>query len=83
MPEAPSFDGSQPCSKTDPEMFFPHPSDRVGIAAAKEVCNTCPFITSCLKYAVGEAGLQGIWGGTTQRQRETIRTRMRKAGQLV
>jgi len=75
---APSFDGTQPCAQTDPEIFFPHPSDRQGIANAKAICNTCPFVEACLKYAVNEPSLQGIWGATTQRQRETIRTRLRK-----
>jgi len=78
MPEAPSFDGSQLCAQTDPEIFFPHPSDRAGIAAAKEICNQCPFIELCLKYALSEPSIQGIWGGTTQRQRETLRSKLRK-----
>ena len=78
MIEAPSFDGSQPCAKTDPEIFFPHPSDRKGIVAAKAICNACPFVEPCLRYAIGEPSLQGIWGATTQRQRETLRSKLRK-----
>jgi WhiB family redox-sensing transcriptional regulator len=74
------MDGSQPCAQVDPEIFFPDPSDRAGIARAKEICNTCNFIEECLASAVWEPKLEGIWGGTTPRQRETIRTRLRKLG---
>ena len=75
---APSFDGTQPCAQMDPEIFFPHPSDREGIANAKTICNTCEFVDACLKYAVNEPSIQGIWGATTQRQRETIRAKLRR-----
>lgn len=75
---APQFNGTQPCASTDPEIFFPHPSDKDGIAAAKAICNSCEFIDACLIYAVAEPSIQGIWGATTQRQRESMRTRKRK-----
>lgn len=74
------MDGSQPCAHVDPEIFFPAPSDRPGIARAKAICNTCNFVEECLASAVWEPKLEGIWGGTTSRQRETMRTRLRKMG---
>lgn len=75
---APSFDGSQLCAKVDPEIFFPHPTDRAGIKNAKDICNQCNFTTRCLEYALWEPSLDGIWGGTTPRQRESLRTRARR-----
>jgi WhiB family redox-sensing transcriptional regulator len=59
-------------------MFFPHPADKVGIKAAKEVCKGCKFIEPCLEYAIWEPSLEGIWGGTTWRQRQNSRTVFRK-----
>jgi len=74
------MDGSQPCAQVDPEIFFPAPSDRAGINRAKEICNRCQFIEECLTSVLWEPSIEGIWGGTTTRQRENLRTRLRKAG---
>lgn len=83
MDFGPNFEGKQACMYVkNPDMFFPHPSEKGMVAAAKQVCNSCPVITECLRYAVRHPNLQGIWGATTQRQRETIRSRI-KRGQNV
>jgi WhiB family redox-sensing transcriptional regulator len=75
----PLFDGTQSCKKVpNPDMFFPHPTDKKGIKEAKEVCNSCKFIAPCLEYAIWEPSLEGIWGGTTWRQRQNLRTVSRK-----
>jgi len=74
------MDGSQPCAKVDPEIFFPASIDRAGIARAKAICDTCNFIEECLSSVIWEPNVEGIWGGTTPRQRETMRTRLRKLG---
>jgi hypothetical protein len=36
---------------------------------AKEICSRCPVITQCLDHAKAN-GEEGIWGGTTSRERE-------------
>ncbi|MDF5755862.1 WhiB family transcriptional regulator [Spongiactinospora sp. TRM90649] len=63
------------CRDTDPELFFP-----IGAApapeqlrAARRICGTCPVHGACLRFAVetGQAG--GIWAGTTERERRSIR----------
>jgi transcription factor WhiB len=36
---------------------------------AKEICSRCPVITQCLAHANAN-GEEGIWGGTTSRERE-------------
>jgi WhiB family redox-sensing transcriptional regulator len=74
------FDGTQACAKVDPEIFFPSPADRKAIVAAKEVCSSCKFINPCLDQALWETDLDGIWGGTTPRQRQTMRTTLRRRG---
>jgi len=84
MDFGPNFEGEQACMTVEnPDMFFPHPSDRAGIAAAKEVCNSCNFITECLSYAVRHPELQGVWGGLTQRQRETLRSKLRNKANVI
>jgi WhiB family redox-sensing transcriptional regulator len=72
------FDGTQLCAKVDPEVFFPESSDRASVEAAKAICNKCHFIEPCLKSVIWEPSVEGIWGGTTPRQRETMRSRLRR-----
>jgi WhiB family transcriptional regulator, redox-sensing transcriptional regulator len=73
------------CSTTDPELFFPHetelPSGKVisrygDIAAAKKICSECPLKLDCLEYALRTHEI-GIWGGTTESQRELLRKNQR------
>lgn len=77
---APTFDGTQACAGMDPELFFPTRATgaRQKIAEAKKVCAACPFTDPCREYATwaqGSAGryLDGVWGGTTARDRLRIR----------
>ena len=60
------------CRQTDPELFFPvaaKESTERQIEAAKAVCAPCTVRASCLSYAF-EVKAEGIWGGTTQRERD-------------
>lgn len=70
------------CSQTDPDIFFP--VDHLdGIMTrgeyysnereAKEICSSCPYKFDCLSFALDRSDLQGIWGGTTLRDRTSIR----------
>lgn len=40
------------CLGRDPELFFPHPSDREGEDAAVAVCWGCPVEADCLAHAL-------------------------------
>ena len=70
------------CSTTDPELFFPQEIEYNGrhaagpkyinLSLAKEVCSNCPLTLQCLEYAVKNSEI-GIWGGTTESQREALR----------
>ncbi|MDP8937855.1 MAG: WhiB family transcriptional regulator [Actinomycetota bacterium] len=40
-------------------------------APAKAVCAACPTRARCLEYAI-ETGVEGIWGGTSTRERRTL-----------
>jgi WhiB family redox-sensing transcriptional regulator len=43
------------------------------VAQAKAVCATCQVRRSCLEYAVGRGHLTGVWGGTTEEERQVLR----------
>lgn len=74
----PEFDGTQACANLNTDIFFPDSEDKKAIQAAKDICNSCNQLEKCFSYAVWEPGLQGIWGATTPRQRESFRSRARK-----
>lgn len=45
---------------------------------AKAICAKCPYRMQCLEYAINDPSLLGIWGGTTERQRRTIRSEKKR-----
>ncbi|MDI9883442.1 WhiB family transcriptional regulator [Streptomyces sp. HNM0645] len=62
------------CLGEDPDLFFPVGSGDSGptliqTAEAKAVCRRCPVVRQCLDWAVGRGPVDGIWGGTTERER--------------
>jgi hypothetical protein len=64
------------CRGVDPDLFFPeHGNSERDMATALNICRQCPnhVRDACLEHAITwrEAG---IWGGTTGRQRRTMRT---------
>lgn len=49
-------------------IFWPGKGDTATLAAARAVCLTCPVAQDCLDHALAN-NEQGIWGGTTAKQR--------------
>ena len=47
---------------------------------ARAVCAGCPVNGDCLSYALSEPDLEGIWAGTTARERSRLRRVRREAG---
>lgn len=39
---------------------------------AKTLCDGCPVMTQCLAYALNNGEDEGIWGGTTPKERASI-----------
>jgi len=72
-PVYPQTTGYEPCAITDPELFFPErASNFVKITeTAKSLCRTCAIRLACLNYAV-HTDVEGIWGGTDERERKAI-----------
>ena len=67
------------CRDTDPELFFPVGTTGqalLQIDRAKQVCGECPVQTDCLQYALETNQDAGIWGGTSEDERRSIRRRL-------
>lgn len=56
------------------ELFFPDPGGARDAAEAKAICRRCEVQLECLEFALFTA-VDGIWGGTTQKERQEIRSR--------
>jgi WhiB family transcriptional regulator, redox-sensing transcriptional regulator len=64
------------CRDTDPDLFFPVGTTGyalVQIDKAKQVCDECPVQHDCLQYALDTNQDSGIWGGTSEEERRTMR----------
>lgn len=60
------------CRGSDPNLFFPHPTEFDVAAKAKAICRACDVQAECLAYALNN-NEDGIWGGTSERERRRIR----------
>ena len=81
--------GAPPCSESFPDAFFTEEKNETVVTRngvermqiwtrydyekeAKAICAECPYKARCLEFAVNNHE-QGIWGGTTERQRNVLR----------
>jgi hypothetical protein len=66
------------CEGKDTSWWYPgfaaKKQEKLNNQQALKLCRTCPVRLECLKYAL-EWEAFGIWGGFTERQRDTIRKR--------
>jgi WhiB family redox-sensing transcriptional regulator len=66
------------CVDVDPEIFFP---ERGGsLQLAKSFCADCPVTEPCLDFGLRHPRVMGVWGGTSQRERQAILA-LRKNGE--
>ena len=62
------------CAGYPNSIFFPTSDASVAsIEKAKAVCATCPVSVECLEYAFETNQVSGIWGGTTEEERRSLR----------
>jgi len=59
------------CAQVDPDLW--HPKKGQSSTAAKKICHRCDIEATCLAIALADPELDGIWGGTTHRERQTMR----------
>lgn len=57
------------CYGEDAELFFPQRGQNPRPAIA--ICHQCPVRQQCLELAM-RLGVDGVWGGTTMRQRVAL-----------
>lgn len=53
------------------EPFFSY--DEETVARARAICEGCPVRKECLRTALADPRLTGVWGATTEAQRDRIR----------
>jgi WhiB family redox-sensing transcriptional regulator len=63
------------CSGYPNTLFFPSSEvlDDAPVARAKAVCSVCPVVEDCLEYALETNQRSGIWGGTSEQERKSLR----------
>lgn len=54
-------------------LFYPSKKSDVSIKIAKRICAKCPVRAKCLSFALQNSNEEGIWGGTTEEERDVMR----------
>ncbi len=67
------------CRGLDAEIFYPGTDDEADAAEAKAICALCPVRQACLEHALASREREGVWGGTTERERRRIVRQRRKS----
>ncbi|MEU4192754.1 WhiB family transcriptional regulator [Kribbella sp. NPDC026611] len=68
----PGWQSMGECRSVADDSCFPEPGQAT--AAALDRCGFCPVRRSCLASALANDEEFGVWGGTTEIQRDVIRT---------
>ena len=71
------------CLGSDPDLFFPLGSTGKPLAQvelAKGLCLGCDVRERCLQYALETNQVTGVWGGTTEDERRSLRRRWVRSG---
>jgi len=74
------------CIGEDPELFFPDGNTGSAlqqIEEAKAVCRRCQVAEICLKWALDSGQDAGVWGGMSEDERRSLKSRsarVRRAG---
>ncbi len=58
------------CKAADVRIFFS--SDDTEQRQALELCAACPVREKCLRYAVQNGEMYGVWGGLTESDRRSM-----------
>jgi WhiB family redox-sensing transcriptional regulator len=66
------------CRDEDPELFFPIGNTGpalLQIDEAKQVCQRCAVMDSCLVWALESGQDSGVWGGLSEDERRALKRR--------
>ncbi len=62
------------CQQAEPELFFPISTKDVWSRdLALQFCAACGVRSQCLRVALADPALVGIWGGTDETDRQLLR----------
>jgi hypothetical protein len=67
----PGWQSMGACRSVADDTWFPDPADTAK-AAALDRCGFCPVRRSCLAHALATGEDCGVWGGTTELQRDVL-----------
>ena len=65
------------CRGTDTAVFY-HPENERGPSRrrreirAKQICQDCPVVANCLRWALAAREPYGVWGGLSVEEREAL-----------
>jgi hypothetical protein len=78
LEEPPKWQDKAACKSPDidPAIFFPERGEDQ--KEVKAICSGCPVKEDCLDYALRNHERNGIWGGTSEKQRVALRRKRRK-----
>ena len=71
----PAWQDRAACRDFETAYFFPR--NAKDSDAAVRVCILCAVRADCLDYALSQANLQGVWGGSTEAERHRLRKILR------
>ena len=69
------------CRELPAKIFFP--SDGAGVEVARRICVDCRVRATCLEYTLTEGVEHGVWGGSSERERNRIARRRRAERRAV
>jgi WhiB family redox-sensing transcriptional regulator len=80
----PAYTGDEPCAEVGPDLFFTPDEAYMyrGLRDVKAICDSCSMRDACLDYAL-HVNVSGIWGGTTESQRKSLRRQLNIIAQPV
>ena len=76
--EGPAWFAQAACRGEPPNEWVPDPDHKKSTQRQRAVCAGCEVRSACLDYALDDDQLVGIWGGTSEEQRDVIREKRKQ-----
>lgn len=70
-PSRPAWHADALCREHPEVNFFPKTGE--DLRPARAVCGSCAVRAECLAYALTDSRLEGVWAGTSGRERRRLR----------
>lgn len=81
--QTPDWFDQAACIGMETSLFYPERGYIHEVRAAKAVCEGCPVRWRCLNHALTDVERYGIWGGTSEKQRQRMRTSKSKRSEVA